>query len=294
MIARGNSGWFADHFDPCTLFVMVENFSVENISVFGPGPHPYFCLVPPVLQHRFKRDDGVSALQAISRTQHCGRAAIVRDEAGVYVLIHRERLPLYPGVNFICRSISEILPCHENNIVFNVSVLDIETILKPFTENKSSLSRNQSLLGHSDRLPRVLGLFGGDCTSSNYGLAQLGRLISKREQQPEEHRQFQKPDDYEIAVGLHSDPIARRFLIAVPGVLLGLGLGFCGWANVDNKWRIFGAALVCDGWLISVADLGFVVAREPPIHSRLAVVRQPEPAQGPVSAQRLSARTLQW
>jgi hypothetical protein len=127
----------------------MEYLGIENISIFDPGPHPYFCLMPPVLQHRFKRDDSVAALHAISRTQHCGWAAIVRDQGSVSVLIHRERLPLYPGANFVRRSIPEILPCHENNMVFNVSVLDVETILKPFRENEGSFNRDQSLLGDS-------------------------------------------------------------------------------------------------------------------------------------------------
>jgi hypothetical protein len=40
--------------------------------------------------------------------------------------------------------------------------------------------------------------------------------------------------------------------------LLGLALSFCGWLNLDDKRRFFGAALVCVGWLILISGLGLL------------------------------------
>ena len=61
-----------------------------------------------------------------------------------------------------------------------------------------------------------------------------------------------------VASVLQCFPVIRRFLVAVFGVLFGLGLSFWGWVKLDDNRRVFGTALICVGWLISVSGLGLL------------------------------------
>jgi hypothetical protein len=52
-----------------------------------------------------------------------------------------------------------------------------------------------------------------------------------------------------------ADPIICRFVAAVFGVVFGLGLSFWGWVKLDDNRRVFGTAMICVGWFISVSGL---------------------------------------
>jgi hypothetical protein len=117
--------------------------------------------------------------------------------------------------------------------------------------NIRALCRDHSLSG-------VGRLAISDFPHRDYRLVQFESLISKNEQLASKDGKLQEPNNDEVPVGRLSFPVIRRFLIAVFGVLFGLGLSFWGWVKLDDNRRVFGTALICVGWLISVSGLGLL------------------------------------
>jgi hypothetical protein len=106
----------------------------------------------------------------------------------------------------------------------------------------------------NDIFLHIIGLIRGGLDS----LSQPSGLQSKYDQLKKTDYCKNGTCNNQIAVEINEFPIKRRFIFAFFCLPSGFFLSLWGWKCFDNQRHLFGAALICSGWLLGGIGLGLV------------------------------------